>query len=185
MFELMIRTENGFTLKELLNSIKILYEFIYEEEERTSTPQIYNLKKSCSSCGFLNDLSNYVDEIKKDEKIDECSICYDNYLEDIDACKLKCKHVFHNNCIKKWIENSKTCPICRFNIFMCNRCEGKGIVYYEFTGVVIPLENRGNLLNRNMTNGIFGIYGHDLEDLLISDIFYDKINKRLYLNMTT
>jgi len=184
MFEIMISSNNGFTLSELIYSIKVLYEYIYKEEERTSTPQIYNLKRSCSSCG-LNDLSKYVDEIK-DNKIDEeCAICYSDFIEDKDAYKLKCKHVFHNSCINQWIKNSKTCPICRYNIFMCNKCEGKGVIYYQFIGVVIPLEERGSILNRNCTNGIFGIYGYDIEDLLLSDMYYDRIKKRLFINITS
>ena len=184
VFEIKINSENGFTLTELIYSIKVLYEYIYKEEERTSTPQIYNLKKVCSSCG-INDLSKYVDEIKPEDKIDECVICCNDYLDDIDGCKLKCKHVFHNSCINRWIASSKTCPICRYNIFMCNKCEGRGLIYYQFTGVVIPLENRGTMLNRNCTNGIFGIYGYDLDDLLLNDMYYDRIKKKLFINITS
>ena len=75
VFEIKINSENGFTLSEIIYSIKVLYEYIYKEEERTSTPQIYNLKKVCSSCG-LNDLSKYVEEIKNEDKIDDCIICF-------------------------------------------------------------------------------------------------------------
>lgn len=184
VFEIKISSENGFTLSELIYSIKILYEHIYREEERTSTPQIYNLKKSCSSCG-INDLSKYIDEIKEEDKLDECSICYSDYLDDLDGCKLKCNHVFHNSCINKWIVNSKTCPICRYNIFMCNKCDGKGVIYYQFTGVVIPLEHRGHILNRNRTNGMFGIYGFDFEDLLLTNMYYDRLKKKLFINITS
>ena len=85
IFEIKISSENGFTLSELVDAIKILYEHIYEEEERTSTPQIYNLKKVCSSCG-LNDLSKYVNEIEENEKSDDCAICYNDYLDDLECC---------------------------------------------------------------------------------------------------
>ena len=57
-FTISISSDNGFTLKELIYSIKILYEFIYEEEERTAIPQTYNLKKVCSSCN-IKELENY------------------------------------------------------------------------------------------------------------------------------
>ena len=39
----------------------------------------------------------------------ECSLC----LDKISGChkyKFKCKHIFHENCIKKW---SGSCPNCR------------------------------------------------------------------------
>ncbi|KAK6142587.1 hypothetical protein DH2020_022935 [Rehmannia glutinosa] len=49
-----------------------------------------------------------------------CSIC----LEDIsneDSCgeeliSMPCSHVFHINCITKWLRNSHYCPICRFKM---------------------------------------------------------------------
>jgi hypothetical protein len=68
---------------------------------------------------------------------------------------------------------------------MCNKCEGRGLIYYQFTGVVIPLENRGTMLNRNCTNGIFGIYGYDLDDLLLNDMYYDRVKKKLFINITS
>ena len=46
-FEVIISTppeNNGFTLKELIYSIKNLYELIYEGENDTATPQNFNLK---------------------------------------------------------------------------------------------------------------------------------------------
>lgn len=185
IFNVKISSENSFSLVEIIYSIKLLYEYIYNEEERTSTPQIYNLKKICSSCG-LNDLSEYVDEINDEEKTNECTICYDNYLDDVHvACKLKCKHIFHNLCINNWIKKSKTCPLCRYNIFMCEKCQGTGIIYYQFEGVVIPLENRNPLLNRNYTNGIFGIFGFDIDDLILNEMYYDRITKKLIINVTS
>lgn len=181
VFEINVNTDNGFRLAELIYFIRILYEYIYNEEERTSTPQIYNLKKSCSSCK-VNDLTKYVDENDED-KNNECCICYNNYLHDNIGCKLKCKHVFHETCINQWVTTSKTCPICRYNIFMCNKCDGKGVIYYQYTGVVVPLEQRGYILNRNYTNGIFGIYGYDIEDLLLTGMHYDRIKKKLFINI--
>lgn len=193
VFEVIIQTPtlNGFTLKELIYSIKNLYEYIYSEEERTAIPQIYQLKKLCTTCGNQN-LTKYINECNKD-KINEilqenCCICYSNYEDINDESKpvnLKCNHIFHNNCIKEWLKKSGTCPICRTNIFECNNCDGSGIIYYNFTGVVIPLEERGNILNRNQTYGIFGIHSHDLEDLIIQNLFYDNVKKQLYVDITT
>ena len=193
VFEVVISAPNendGFTLKELLYSIKNLYELIYEEEEETATPQIYNLKKFCTSCGN-KDLSKYlVDlDINKKEELDECCICFSSEYENIvsennyKTIKLKCKHVYHDNCIKTWLKTSGTCPMCRHNIFECNNCDGSGIIYYSFTGTVIPLEERGNVLNRNHSNGIFGIHSYDLEDLVINELTYDRKKKRLHMTV--
>lgn len=188
-------SSNGFTLKELLYSISTLYKFIYSEEERTAIPQVYPLKKVCS-CGNKN-LSEYIEQVndKKDIKEDSCCICCSEYqdltnepdselIEKNKTVKLKCNHIFHNDCIRKWLNKSCTCPICRSNIFECKNCDGSGIIYYNFTGIVIPPELRGNILNRNETYGIFGIHSYDLEDLIIESIYYDKIKKQLTMNIS-
>lgn len=193
VFEVVISTPNdteGFTLKELLYSIKNLYELIYEGEEETATPQIYNLKKFCTSCGN-KDLSKYlVDvDVKNKEELDECCICFSSEYENIvsennySPIKLKCNHIYHDNCIKTWMKTSGTCPMCRYNIFECTNCNGSGIIYYNFTGSIIPLEERGDILNRNHSNGVFGIHSFDLEDLIINELSYDRKKKRLYMTI--
>jgi len=180
-FEIIVRTNNnGFTLKQLISYIKTLYEYIYNEEERTSTPHIYNLKKFCASCGN-KDFHKYIENIDKNNG--ECSICFNNYEDDNNIGKLKCGHIFHNSCIKKWFVTSGTCPICRSNVFECENCDGNGIIYYQFTGTIIPIEQRGISSYRNQTNGIFGIYDHDIEDLILDKMVYDRKKKKLYINI--
>ena len=41
----------------------------------------------------------------------ECAIC----LEDCNMIwkRLPCGHMFHRSCIRKWMKNKKTCPLCR------------------------------------------------------------------------
>ena len=168
-------TSNGFTLTMLLYHLKKLYEYVYKEEERTSTSHLYHLKKNCDKC--TNKLyTDYINDfIPKSDS--ECSICYNNYAESI----LQCGHYFHTQCILRWMEMSTTCPLCRKHIIDCDKCNGSGIIHYDYNGVVIPLEYRGQILNRNTTDGIFGIFGHDLEDLIISHIHYNRVKKILTL----
>lgn len=190
VFEVVITTpnnNNGFTLKELIYSIKNLYEYIYNEEERTASPQIYDLKKFCTSCGN-KDLSKFIEkaDYSKINENEECSICYSEYnSEDHEnkAISLKCKHIFHDKCIKTWLENNGTCPLCRHNIFECKSCNGSGIIYYTFTGSILPIEERGNFPIRNHSNGIFGIHTFDFENLLIDNLHYDRTKKRLFMEL--
>ena len=43
--------------------------------------------------------------------VPDCPICYSN---DGTMVKLACNHLFHEDCIKQWLErNNLTCPICR------------------------------------------------------------------------
>ncbi|KAL5252817.1 hypothetical protein ACHWQZ_G015551 [Mnemiopsis leidyi] len=43
-----------------------------------------------------------------------CLICKDNMTSDINSTR--CGHVFHGDCVKRWLENSNICPVCRAEI---------------------------------------------------------------------
>lgn len=44
---------------------------------------------------------------------DMCSVCFEKFI-DSDMCReLKCKHLYHQVCIDKWLGEHITCPICR------------------------------------------------------------------------
>lgn len=56
--------------------------------------------------------SNFVCATKKDiEKFnDECAICWDS----MDSARiLPCGHLFHNSCLRSWLEQDTSCPTCR------------------------------------------------------------------------
>jgi hypothetical protein len=45
---------------------------------------------------------------------DKCTICLSKFENNSDICFLKCKHIFHKECIHEWLKNnSNKCPICR------------------------------------------------------------------------
>lgn len=172
------QTSDGFTLNELLYAIKMLYWYIYEEEERTATPRTYHIKKLCPECSEKKTY-DYVTEVKNDTKNMECSICFAEYTDNTKIGQLNCNHVFHKQCILKWLDTASTCPLCRSRIIQCDNCNGTGCILYDYNGIVIPIEHRGDILNRNTTNGIFGIFGYDLEDLVVEHIHYNRIEKLL------
>jgi len=184
VFEAVIRspTSNGFTRGELIQTLRILYEFIYSEEERTADPAEYRLKMQCLSCGN-KDLSQ-VSTTEEIADVDtECPICFSGYEKT--ACRLKCGHMFHEACLNSWMEKSATCPLCRSNVFECKGCDGSGIVSYTYTGVVVPLDARPEGTSRNDTNGVFGIHTFDLQDLCIENLFYDRLRKRLHIEVVS
>lgn len=55
--------------------------------------------------------------VKNDK--DKCIICYENFKENESVKMTSCFHIFHFNCIKKWIDSKEDldeipeCPICR------------------------------------------------------------------------
>jgi hypothetical protein len=73
----------------------------------------------------------------------------------------------------------KNCPLCRKYVYTCIECNGTGFIYYDFSGTVIPMEHRGDIINRNATNGMFGIYGYDFEHLLLKKMIYNRISRKL------
>ena len=42
-----------------------------------------------------------------------CSICLDDFHKYDKYIEFECKHIYHKNCIKEWLQNHKNCPNCR------------------------------------------------------------------------
>jgi len=42
-----------------------------------------------------------------------CSICVDEIDATATVFKLKCCHVFHQDCLREWLEKKNECPVCR------------------------------------------------------------------------
>ena len=77
--------------------------------------ELYNKKKN----RFILELDEFqYKHVKKyiTIKEDKCAICLQKY-KGVDIIKeFPCKHIFHKNCILKWIENSNICPLCKYDI---------------------------------------------------------------------
>jgi hypothetical protein len=43
---------------------------------------------------------------------DPCSICLSKFEEGEKLAVTQCSHVFHQNCLKEWLETSEKCPLC-------------------------------------------------------------------------
>ncbi len=46
------------------------------------------------------------------DKDKTCAICLESHEEDMFATRLRCGHLFHYNCIHKWLDIKRNCPIC-------------------------------------------------------------------------
>ncbi len=46
-------------------------------------------------------------------KNETCSICLDHYHKNDRVGTLSCGHTFHEDCIRSWFAQQKTCPLCR------------------------------------------------------------------------
>ncbi|XP_068115638.1 E3 ubiquitin-protein ligase AMFR [Hyperolius riggenbachi] len=48
---------------------------------------------------------------------DDCAICWDSMQA---ARKLPCGHLFHNSCLRSWLEQDTSCPTCRMSLNMAD-----------------------------------------------------------------
>lgn len=46
----------------------------------------------------------------------ECSICLDELTIGQPAIRIPCGHLYHEDCVKEWLEKSNECPVCRFEL---------------------------------------------------------------------
>ena len=60
-----------------------------------------------------DDFVAVMDAMTKVETDTQCPICYEEIGEGV---QLKCKHVYHSDCIDNWFINNKNCPICNQNV---------------------------------------------------------------------
>lgn len=52
------------------------------------------------------------DSMKANSKA-ECIVCLDEVMIGEEVVVMPCKHWFHEACIKLWLREHNTCPICR------------------------------------------------------------------------
>ncbi|XP_051119740.1 uncharacterized protein LOC127243658 [Andrographis paniculata] len=58
---------------------------------------------------MLGDLSlHFASEMER-----KCSICQEEYEGEDEMGKLRCGHLYHLECIKQWLGNKNSCPICK------------------------------------------------------------------------
>ena len=58
----------------------------------------------------IKDISKLTEEKKK------CCICLENFKKNDETMILPCIHIFHSDCIKKWMKRQDICPICKNKI---------------------------------------------------------------------
>ncbi|EFJ52471.1 hypothetical protein VOLCADRAFT_86603 [Volvox carteri f. nagariensis] len=44
--------------------------------------------------------------------LNRCCICQLEFEEAEDATPLSCRHCYHSDCVRQWLQQSKACPIC-------------------------------------------------------------------------
>lgn len=47
------------------------------------------------------------------DKVNSCSICYEKFELGETTIKLNCRHLYHEDCVRTWLQTHSTCPLCR------------------------------------------------------------------------
>ncbi|KAK1175873.1 RING finger protein 150-like, partial [Acipenser oxyrinchus oxyrinchus] len=47
---------------------------------------------------------------------DNCAVCIEGYKPNDVVRILPCRHLFHKNCVDPWLQDHRTCPMCKMNI---------------------------------------------------------------------
>src|SRR5581483_2960393 len=101
-----------------------------------------------------------------------CSICLEEIIEGIE---LKCKHLYHNECISEWINVKYNCPCCNLDLKNDERLRQtlpKREDYPHFQGMDIE-EFRGIIyIINNTERREFNVT--DLKNYTSDDAFYTR-----------
>ena len=95
-----------------------------EEDDVSDTYEYDEMKKQ----KLLLELDEFqYKHIKKYNALieEKCVICFENFKR-VDIIKeLPCKHIYHKDCILKWLNDSNLCPLCKYDLT-------KDIIDYEY-----------------------------------------------------
>ncbi|CAG5115052.1 unnamed protein product [Candidula unifasciata] len=61
----------------------------------------------------IENLPRVIIEQSHVDNTQQCSICMDDFELAMEVRKLPCDHLYHSECIIKWLEMHGTCPVCR------------------------------------------------------------------------
>lgn len=67
---------------------------------------------------IVKDLAKGKFQATPENNMDSCSICMVDFTEEDQVVTLPCnsKHIFHDECIKRWLTQKNSCPLCNTQI---------------------------------------------------------------------
>ncbi|KAF8059347.1 hypothetical protein N665_1230s0013 [Sinapis alba] len=131
----LIITQLLYKMALLITVLRWIFSFIlrYRSRSTSSTPSISSqtIKESLSVTTFRDAAERYPESIS-----DTCAVCLGDLEDEDEVRELRnCSHVFHRECIDRWLDyeccggddndggeedNHRTCPLCRTPLLAAN-----------------------------------------------------------------
>ena len=93
----------------IYNNIDSYYSDRFDINISESNKYVYDIQSQLDSTLLKN-----VDKLSPEKK--QCIICLENFKQFDLIINLNCLHMFHDECIKKWLRDYNYCPICKILI---------------------------------------------------------------------
>ena len=96
------------------HNISIFLENYYRDDGMNSSHNIFNYDSNNNDdkiSQLESKILENVDNLSPDKK--SCIICLENFQKSDIIINLECLHMYHDNCIKKWLNENNYCPICK------------------------------------------------------------------------
>lgn len=77
---------------------------------------LVDLKSNDYGCGYDNDENMVVYKNYKKNNLNECIICLEDMKFNEDLILVKCSHIYHKECLEKWMNRKSVCPLCDIKI---------------------------------------------------------------------
>jgi hypothetical protein len=93
----------------------LLFRMLYTTQQRGQGEAPPNLTSATENVTLqqITVVPSIPPTIPSENAVGTCSICLEIYTEPLRCFKCPGRHVFHQNCIERWIQESLSCPICR------------------------------------------------------------------------
>ena len=140
--------------------------FDYNHEER-----LENIRKKYGNKMLIKILiKQQIEEVIYDKNLgleygDNCTICVNNFIENMEIYKTPCEHFFHKDCLNKYLKKLKkksklTCPNCNQNLLV-----NKKFLKLRHENKKINIKNNKiTIKNNNLDN-----FRYDKKDLLFDN----------------
>nr|GMD60073.1 43kDa postsynaptic protein [Ipomoea batatas] len=95
------------------------YEEYNEAIERPRLPEelLFDRKMQAATPSSVDALESWViDGESSTSPAITCGVCLEEMLFGTKATRMPCSHVFHGDCILRWLNADHTCPICRYSL---------------------------------------------------------------------